>query len=118
MEGKTTYAYDSLNRKTKEENTIGNTHTYQYNAISLLENYVNAKEEETTLLTNEQGEKEALTEDLVQIEYENGYLIDLGWYPEYDSYGELLVQVIKNYDWESPIYKEQSRDEKQLKKYY
>ena len=59
---------------------------------------------------------EALTEDLVQIEYENGYLIDLGWYPEYDSYGELIVQVIKHYDWESPIYKEQSRDEKQLKK--
>ncbi|MDE7424423.1 MAG: hypothetical protein K2N51_12180 [Lachnospiraceae bacterium] len=47
--------------------------------------------------------KKSGNENLVQIEYENGYLIDLGWYPEYDSHGELIVQVIKNYDWESDL---------------
>lgn len=59
---------------------------------------------------------EELLEDLIQIEYENGYLIDLGWYPEYNPNGKFIVQVIKNYDWEKPIYKEQSRDKKKLKK--
>lgn len=59
---------------------------------------------------------EELSEDLIQIEYENGYLIDLGWYPEYNTQGEFIVQVIKNYDWENPVYMEQSRDEKQLEK--
>lgn len=59
---------------------------------------------------------EELLEDLIQIEYENGYLIDLGWYPEYNPNGKFIVQVIKNYDWEKPIYKEQGRDKKQLKK--
>ncbi|MDE5778972.1 MAG: hypothetical protein K2I10_10785 [Lachnospiraceae bacterium] len=61
---------------------------------------------------------EELLEDLIQIEYENGYLIDLGWYPEYNPQGKFIVQVIKNYDWEKPIYMEQSRDEKQLEKIF
>ncbi|MBD5135691.1 MAG: hypothetical protein HDT39_06990 [Lachnospiraceae bacterium] len=59
---------------------------------------------------------EELLEDLIQIEYKNGYLIDLGWYPEFNPQGKFIVQVIKNYDWENPIFMEQSRDKKQLEK--
>lgn len=58
---------------------------------------------------------DALMEDLVQIDYEDGYLIDLGWHPEYNPQGNFFVQVIKDYNWEKPIYKQQSSDGKQLK---
>lgn len=59
---------------------------------------------------------ESLTEDLIQIEYDNGYLIDIGWYPEYDEEGNFIVQLIKDYNWENPIYKQGCKDDKQLKK--
>lgn len=35
---------------------------------------------------------ESLLEDLIQIEYENGYLIDLGWYPEYNRMENLYYR--------------------------
>ena len=59
---------------------------------------------------------ESLTEDLIQIEYDNGYLIDIGWYPEYDAEGNFIVQLIKDYNWENPIYKQGCKEDKQLKK--
>ena len=59
---------------------------------------------------------DSLTEDLLQIEYENGYLIDLGWYPEFDENGKFTLQLIKNGDWRNPAYKKSFRDCKQLEK--
>lgn len=61
-------------------------------------------------------QEDCLTEDLLQVEYENGYLIDLGWYPEYDETGKFILQLINNGNWKNPIYKKQSRDWEQLKK--
>lgn len=45
-----------------------------------------------------------LTEDLLQVKYDNGYLLDVGWYPEYDFNGTFVVQVVKDENWELPIY--------------
>lgn len=61
-------------------------------------------------------QEDSLMEDLLQVEYENGYLIDLGWYPEYDENGKFILQLIKNDNWKKPIYKKQSRDWEQIKK--
>ena len=47
----------------------------------------------------------SLNEDLVQVEYENGYLIDIGWYPECDPKGELILQLIHDNDWSNPVNK-------------
>ena len=47
----------------------------------------------------------SLNEDLVQVEYENGYLIDIGWYPECDPKGELILQLIHDNDWSNPVKK-------------
>ena len=55
-----------------------------------------------------------LLEDLLQVEFFNGYLLDLGWYPEYDEEGEFVIRVIKDQDWESPVYKKKCKDEDQL----
>lgn len=42
-------------------------------------------------------------EDLLQIEYGEHYLVDVGWYPEFDPDGFLIIRVVKDYDWENLI---------------
>ena len=48
-------------------------------------------------------QSENLLEDLVQVEYENGYLIDIGWYPECDPNGSFKLYLIKDYNWDNPV---------------
>ncbi len=48
---------------------------------------------------------ESLTEDLIQVEYEQGFIVDIGWYPEYDPKGSLVVQLIKDENWDKPVEK-------------
>lgn len=50
-------------------------------------------------------QEDSLTEDLLQVKYPNNYLIDLGWYPECNSKGNFVLNVIYNYDWEKPVLK-------------
>ncbi|MDM1396129.1 hypothetical protein HX049_02910 [Myroides odoratimimus] len=47
-----------------------------------------------------------LKEDLLQAEFGNQITLDIGWYPEFDIHGHFSVQVIANYNWEAPLYKE------------
>lgn len=42
---------------------------------------------------------ENLKEDLLQIELNNTYIIDVGWYPEFEIKGNFKIVVIENYDW-------------------
>lgn len=44
-----------------------------------------------------------LTENLLQIEYKSGLVLDIGWYPEMDPNGCLKAYLIKNADWSSPL---------------
>ena len=59
-------------------------------------------------------QKECLLEDLLQVKYAQEYLLDVGWYPEYESEGEFIVQIIKKQNWKEPIYKKSSKDEEEL----
>ena len=43
---------------------------------------------------------EYLKEDLLQVEYPNGFIIDVGWYGEKNGF---IVNVIKDSDWENPV---------------
>ena len=45
----------------------------------------------------------ALDEDLLQVEYAGGYLIDLGWYPSVEFDGGFLIFVLRDCDWDCPI---------------
>ncbi|MTG98160.1 MULTISPECIES: hypothetical protein [Myroides] len=47
-----------------------------------------------------------LKEDLLQAAFDNQIILDIGWYPEFDINGHFSVQVIANYNWEAPLYKE------------
>lgn len=57
-----------------------------------------------------------LREDLIQITYDNNYLIDIGWHPELDPNGFLKIQVIKNCDWLHPLFLVKCRTLKDLEK--
>ena len=57
-----------------------------------------------------------LNEDLLQISYLNDkYVIDVGWYPEFDLKGNFIIYVIESYNWEKPLYKVECKDLKELK---
>lgn len=47
-----------------------------------------------------------LKEDLAQIGFPGGLIIDVGWYPEFSKEGAFLVTVIKDGDWDEPLAKE------------
>ncbi|KTT04036.1 hypothetical protein [Pseudomonas rhizoryzae] len=46
----------------------------------------------------------ALKEDMLQVAYENDFLLDVGWYPSFNPDGCFDIRVIKDFDWESPLY--------------
>ena len=59
-------------------------------------------------------QEDCLLEDLLQVTYAQGYLLDVGWYPELESEGEFVVQIVKEKNWEEPIYKSNSKNKEDL----
>lgn len=49
----------------------------------------------------------SLDEDLLQVSFSDAdeTTIDVGWYPSFDEAGAFVVMVIKNRDWDSPLFK-------------
>lgn len=55
--------------------------------------------------TNELINKLEFEEDLLQVQFFNKkYILDVGWYPHIGRNGKFKVYVIKNYDWENPLF--------------
>lgn len=52
-------------------------------------------------------QRENLKEDLLQVEFPGGYLVDVGWYPEFSHEGAFRVLVIWGDDWSSPVWERQ-----------
>lgn len=44
-----------------------------------------------------------LKEDMLQVEFAGGLLLDVGWYPEFDAKGDFRINVIRNFDWDQPV---------------
>jgi hypothetical protein len=45
----------------------------------------------------------ALQEDLAQVSYPSGRLVDVGWYPQSSPDGAFCVMVIGDGGWEAPV---------------
>lgn len=56
-----------------------------------------------------------LKEDLLQVEYDTGYIIDLGWYPELDENGCFVVYVIRKFEWHMPVFEKRAYIKRELK---
>lgn len=52
----------------------------------------------------------SLKEDLLQVEYPDNILLDVGWFPSFDIDGHFKVQVIKEGDWENPLWQKDAND--------
>lgn len=50
-------------------------------------------------------------EDMLQVEYPNGFLLDMGWYQ--DRY---IILVIHNFDWTHPVQQYETAERNQLPK--
>ena len=48
-------------------------------------------------------------EDMLQVEYPNEFLLDMGWYQ--DRY---IILVIRNFDWAHPVKRYETADKDQL----
>lgn len=46
---------------------------------------------------------DSYSEDILQIEYGNRFVLDVGWYPESDPKGFFIVRAIVDYDWANPL---------------
>ena len=46
---------------------------------------------------------ESLKEDLLQVVYRNDIILDVGFYPEFDPLGRIVVAVIYQEDWTCPV---------------
>ena len=62
-------------------------------------------------------QSELLKEDLLQVEYDTGYIIDLGWYPEFDENGCFVVYVIQNFEWNMPVFEKRASGKCGLKQF-
>lgn len=62
-------------------------------------------------------QSDSLKEDLLQIEYDKGYIIDLGWYPEFDENGCFVIKVIRNFEWHMPIFEKRAYTKCELKQF-
>lgn len=56
-----------------------------------------------------------LSEDLLQVVYPKGLLLDLGWYPEGDPAGQFVLCVIQNGRWDTPLLQAACRSEAALR---
>jgi hypothetical protein len=47
-----------------------------------------------------------LKEDLAQARYEGGVLVDVGWSPSFSAEGAFVVRVVREADWDAPLFLE------------
>lgn len=48
-----------------------------------------------------------------QAEYKDE-ILDIGWYPSFNKNGHFIISLIKNFDWEKPIFKKEVREFEEL----
>jgi hypothetical protein len=56
-----------------------------------------------------------LKEDLAQIEYPAGIILDVGWYPEFAATGNFVVCVVQHGEWERPVFRQNAFTTEELK---
>lgn len=53
---------------------------------------------------------EDLGEELLQVEFPDESLLDLGWYPAMNPEGAFQLRVVKDYNWSAPAFLKAFRD--------
>ena len=50
-------------------------------------------------------QKYSYKEDILQIKFGDRFILDVGWYPEFESQGNFLISAIQDNDWMDPVLK-------------
>lgn len=72
-------------------------------ALDFLDEKITYDELSNIDIKNFKNDLEILKEDMLQVEYYNDFIIDVGWYPFFDENGHFQVRVIKDHQWEPPL---------------
>ncbi|WP_312215350.1 hypothetical protein [Pantoea vagans] len=56
-----------------------------------------------------------LKEDMLQVEFPGGFILDVGWRPSFNINGKFFVSLIKDYDWEAPVFSDSAGNIEVLK---
>lgn len=56
-------------------------------------------------------ESSELEEDMLQVDYPNNYILDVGWYKD-----KFIIYIIRDYEWEVPVVKYITNNEDTLNK--
>ncbi|AML60247.1 hypothetical protein AXX16_4581 [Serratia rubidaea] len=51
-----------------------------------------------------------LKEDMLQVEFPDGYILDVGWKPSFNINGKFYIYMIKDFDWDNPFYFSDAKD--------
>ena len=57
-----------------------------------------------------------LKEDMAQVSYGEGLLLDIGWYPSFDADGAFRVVLVRDGVWDAPIYSRSCQSWESLRK--
>lgn len=57
-----------------------------------------------------------LKEDMLQITFPNWSILDVGWRPSFEINGSFKLLLIKDYNWDNPIYSDSLSSVSELKK--
>jgi len=58
---------------------------------------------------------EDLKEDMLQVEFPGGFILDIGWRPSFNIQGNFFVSLIKDYNWEAPTFSDSASNIEVLK---
>lgn len=56
-----------------------------------------------------------LKEDMFQAIFPCGQILDIGWYPEFSTFGSFVISLIRNQDWQNPTHCEKAKNWAELK---
>lgn len=56
-----------------------------------------------------------LKEDLAQVEYPSGVVLDVGWYPSFSADGSFVVCIALPDEWDQPLFQKNARTIVELK---
>ncbi|MCM3781936.1 hypothetical protein M3231_03020 [Neobacillus mesonae] len=56
-----------------------------------------------------------LKEDLLQVNYDDKFIVDIGWFPSFSKDGHFQVVAIEDFNWENPIFQKTCRTLVELK---
>ncbi|MBY0014089.1 MULTISPECIES: hypothetical protein [Paenibacillus] len=65
------------------------------------------------LSPTDQTDLEWISEDMFQVEYPNGYVLDVGWYGGFDE-GIFIIFIIKDCQWSEPLLRREYKDVNKL----